>query len=545
MAEGRCSVKKGVRDLEEEITCAICHEHYTEPRVLPCGHYYCKRCLHQLTLRKGVGKPFSCPECRKGTTLPERGLDNLPTAFFVNRMKEIHSKLELACGKLSCERHEQPMDIYCYDCKSLACPYCTIKQHRDHNHEFVKVAAPEMKQKLLEQLNPLRESCSDMRSAMDNVQTTISELEDQGKSVTKRIENSFAELLSIVEHRKQELLAEAAARVDEKARHLSEQGEGLSIACATAESIIDYTERFVEHSANDDIMCMHTEIQSLINREIKNQQREGKYLKPVEEADLGVNINCAKDLKQLCQTQANIVRPATCAKSSVTGMATGAESSDDDYFSVNEDYRATMKEIKKELTILCSGPVGAGKSTLLNGLVGEKNTDPFHVGHSLKHSTTRVTPKQIEKNGVQLTLCNTPGLEGDKNDREYLREIKEKCSDFDLFVYCSKCTETRVTSLFDEESTLYKLTKLFGVKELWGKAIVILTHCNGLVDDFEEEAVYNPEINIEKELKIKVEQWKSRFHKEITKLGYQSAGHVPVLPAGFTAELPGYPSYVV
>ena len=375
MAEGRDGVvEKGVKDLEEEITCAICHEHYTEPKVLPCCHYYCKQCLHQLTLRKGADKPFSCPECRKDTTLPEGGLDNLPTAFFVNRMKEVHSKLELAHGKVeakcemcsedkaeafcrqcakfmcadcakshlkmkkaypghkvstldelreggaedivvikepsfqSCGIHEQPMTIYCSDCKSLICRDCTIKLHRDHDHEFVKVAAPQIKQKLLQQLDPLRESCSNMLHAVDGVHTTISEVEDQGKSVTKQIKSSFAELRNIIDYREQELLTETATKVKLKCKHLSEQGKGLSIACASVESVIDYTEHCVEHSADDDIMCMHTEIQSRITREIEEKQKERKDLEPVEEVDLGVEVNCAEDLKQFFQTKAKITR---------------------------------------------------------------------------------------------------------------------------------------------------------------------------------------------------------------------------------------------
>ena len=387
MAEGRDGVvEKGVKDLEEEITCAICHEHYTEPKVLPCCHYYCKQCLHQLTLRKGADKPFSCPECRKDTTLPEGGLNNLPTAFFVNRMKEVHSKLELAHGKVeakceicledkaeafcrqcakficadcakshrkmktafpghkvstldelregraqdivivqkpsfkSCDVHKQPMNVYCFDCKSLICHDCTITAHRDHRYEFVIVAAPEIKQKLLQQLDPLRESRSDMLCAADGVQATVCEVEDQGKSVTEQIASSFAELREIIDYHEQELLAETAAKVEQKCKHLSEQEKGLSIVCAAVESVIDYTEHCVEHSADDEITCMHAEIQSRINRAIEEQQKERKDLEPVEEVDLGVEVNCAEELKQLCQTRAKITRlPIDAAICTVLG----------------------------------------------------------------------------------------------------------------------------------------------------------------------------------------------------------------------------------
>ena len=378
--------EKGAKDLEEAITCAICHEHYTEPKVLPCCHYYCKQCLLQLALGKGTREPFSCPECHKDTTLPEGGLDNLPTASFVNRMKEIHSKLDIAHGKVeakcemcseekseafcrqctkfvcadcakyhlkmkkmypghkvstleelreggaedvivqepsfqSCDVHEQPMNIYCYDCKSLICRDCTIKDHFGHNYDFVKAAAPKIKQKLLQQLDALRVSCNNMLCAVDGIHTTIAEVKDQGKSVTKQIESSFAEVRKIIDYHEQDLLTETAMKVEQKCRHLSEQGKGLSIACAAVESVIDYTEHCVEHSADDEIMCMHAEIQSRINREIEEQLKH--HLEPVEEVDLGVEVNCAEDLKRLCQTKAKIVQlPIDAAKSTVIGEGT-------------------------------------------------------------------------------------------------------------------------------------------------------------------------------------------------------------------------------
>ena len=391
MAEGKNpAVEKGVKDLEEEITCAICHEHYTEPKVLPCCHYYCKQCLHQLTLRKGADKPFSCPECRKDTTLPEGGLDNLPTAFFVNRMKEVHSKLELARGKVeakcemcsedkaeafcrqcakfvctdctkyhlkqkklfpghkvstleelreggaeeilatepsfqTCKIHKQPMNVYCYDCESLVCRDCTMKDHLGHNYEFVIVAAPQIKQKLVQQLDPLRESCRKMLHAVDDIHTTVSEVEDQGKSVVKKIGTSFAELRKIIDDHEQQLLTETTTKVEQKCKHLLEQGKGLSIACAAVESVIDYTEHCVEHSADDEIMCMHAEIQSRINREIEEQQKERKDLEPVEDVDLGVEVNCAEDLKQLFQAKAKLIQEhIDPANSTVTAEEAGS-----------------------------------------------------------------------------------------------------------------------------------------------------------------------------------------------------------------------------
>lgn len=62
-----------------------------------------------------------------------------------------------------------------------------------------------------------------------------------------------------------------------------------------------------------------------------------------------------------------------------------------------------------------------------------------------------VTKQTFLNEGVQVTVWDTPGLEGHRDiDRGYLEEIREKCADLDLFLYCVNSTEARATDLFDE-----------------------------------------------------------------------------------------------
>ena len=379
MAERVDVVEKSVEDLEKEITCAICHDHYTEPKVLPCLHYYCKQCVHRLTLRTGLDKPFSCPECRKDTTLPQGNVDELPTAFFVNRMKSVHSKLERAHGKVEakcemcsgdrakafcrqctqficdecvkqhhrmkvflghkivsldelkegtkeiimeesplqvCKEHDEAMKIYCFDCNCLICLCCTIEDHSGHHHKFVKKSAPEMKKKLIKQLDPLKEVKIDLSHAAEEIKSTKCDIKSRGKSVANDINDSFDELQKIIENHRKELLKEAALKVKVKSERLSGQEKSVSTSCAVVHSVIEYTEQFVEHSSNDEIMCMHAEIKSCIEKEIEEHCKKKKNLKPVEEVDIEVEVNCAKDLKQLLKTNAKItvcnIDPTKC-----------------------------------------------------------------------------------------------------------------------------------------------------------------------------------------------------------------------------------------
>ena len=377
----RVEIEKSVEDLEKEITCAVCQEHYTDPKVLPCCHYYCKQCIYRLALRTGLDKPFSCPECRKDATLPQGGVDNLQTAFFVNRLKELHSKMERAHGKVEakcelcsgdkaeafcrqcaqficekcveshqrmkkvfpghkiatfdelkeggakeiiaqesplqmCTLHKEPKKIFCFDCSSLICRDCIVKDHSGHNYEFISVAAPEMKKKLIQQLEPLKEVSVNISHAVEKVQTTKSDIEAQGESVANEIRNSCKELREIIEKHEQELLKEAAVMMKQKLENLYSQEKSLSTANAVVQSVIEYTQQSVQLSAEDEIMCMHAELENGINREIEEHCKEGMSLEPVEEVNIGVEVSCAEDLKQLCQTKAKVgqlrIDPTKC-----------------------------------------------------------------------------------------------------------------------------------------------------------------------------------------------------------------------------------------
>ena len=382
MAEGNAVQGKTVEELEREITCGICQEHYTEPKALPCLHYYCKQCILRLVLRTGTGKPFSCPECRCEATLPEGGVDELKTAFFVNRlittvstMERAHGKVEVKCelcplnkgnaeafcrqcARFICKKcmelhknlqiflthevaslddlkhgraepipvkepptkkclvHEETLTIYCYDCASLICRDCTVKDHRDHNFEFTKKAAPDEKTKLLEEMQPLKEVHAKLTSTVEHIQTTKLEVEAQNDSVINIIKTSFKELHDILDKCEKDLMEEAGAVVQEKVNKLSVQEKSLSLASAEVQSVIDYTERSVRHSTDNEVMSMHTEMRKTIEQKIEEHSKSGRNLEPVEEADMWVEVRCSEALQQLCQTQAIITKlcidPSKC-----------------------------------------------------------------------------------------------------------------------------------------------------------------------------------------------------------------------------------------
>ena len=381
MAEFVSVEEKSLEELESEITCPICQEHYTEPKILPCLHYYCKKCILKLALRTQSGKSFHCPECRCEATLPEGGVDNLKTAFFANRLKSkvtnlqrAHGKVEVKCelctkspptakafcrqcarficnecvqihsnlqvfltheiasledlkhGRTKpiavkepptskCEVHEEPFIIYCYDCSCLICQHCTLKDHLGHNYEFTKKAAPGTKAKLLEDIQPLKDLQDQTIKAGQKIHASTLEIEVQKQASIENLHTSFKELHNILERREQELVEDATTIAQQKLKKLSQQEKTLSLASAELQSVVDYTERCVSLSTDNELVSMDTEIRKTIQQKIQEHSKSGRSLEPVEEADMAVEVTCAEALQQLCLTQANIttaVDPAKC-----------------------------------------------------------------------------------------------------------------------------------------------------------------------------------------------------------------------------------------
>ncbi|CAH3130400.1 unnamed protein product [Pocillopora meandrina] len=125
------------------------------------------------------------------------------------------------------------------------------------------------------------------------------------------------------------------------------------------------------------------------------------------------------------------------------------------------------------VNILLSGKTGVGKSYLTNALLGESLAVE---GYDIDPQTDNVTAFEVVKNGVSITVFDTPGLaDATGNDEEYLRKINEKVNHFDLFLFCTEMTSRRFRT--DDLETIKKLTEALGEK-LWQHALVVLTFAN-------------------------------------------------------------------
>ena len=134
------------------LKCTKCHNHYDDPRMLPCLHSFCKSCVGQLVIQTGSKKTGSkktvrCPTCYSTTPLPLKGVDVFPRnvrlsyeATITKYKAQIKSKSPPSCDEC---RREPPLETvsFCCTCCAFLCKEChaqhTFSRTRFLNHKII------------------------------------------------------------------------------------------------------------------------------------------------------------------------------------------------------------------------------------------------------------------------------------------------------------------------------------------------------------------------------------------------------------------------
>lgn len=134
--------------LEEDLTCAVCYSLFSDPRVLPCSHTFCKSCLDTLlqvssnyNIWRPLRLPLKCPNCRNVAELPPTGTEALPCNVSLKAIIEKYQRDGHPRGP-SCEEHrQQPLNMYCVQDRQLICGLClTVGQHQGHPIDDLQAA---------------------------------------------------------------------------------------------------------------------------------------------------------------------------------------------------------------------------------------------------------------------------------------------------------------------------------------------------------------------------------------------------------------------
>lgn len=142
---------KALRQIHKEFTeCTLCTDQYESPKMLPCQHTFCLRCLESYGVGKKIGEAVACPVCRQEFVLQKGGFSALPNNFNTNRIIELQKSFEKTHDDAKwchmCKDDEKegavcmtPATGYCSSCSKGVCKECASKHTKDGH--TVEIAA--------------------------------------------------------------------------------------------------------------------------------------------------------------------------------------------------------------------------------------------------------------------------------------------------------------------------------------------------------------------------------------------------------------------
>ena len=293
------SSSPGLLKLEEQLTCPVCLDHYTNPKTLPCLHSFCQDCLEGLPLdKKNETYYLSCPTCRHCTELPEEGAGAFPVAFHVNNLKEMQSLLKKTADlsnlkEATCSDHGKPLELFCETCDTVICVNCSYRNHKHHKCELVTDSYATHREALEKSLNPVKGKIEGLKKVLSALAEREGEIRERGEGVLEEIHEMVEEMMNVLRESERKLTEQAKRVTDDKLKVLSEQMKSAEMSLSVLEDVSDYVEQSLKTGSPQQVLRSKKQMMERMNE--VTAQINVEELHPKEKADFVLS----KDIKSL------------------------------------------------------------------------------------------------------------------------------------------------------------------------------------------------------------------------------------------------------
>ena len=180
-------------NVEDLLNCQVCMENYGisglhVPRLLPCTHTVCEKCIKQLMKGNGV----RCPECRS-QHYTEHSVRSFPQNKYLLGLITVKNKPKLSHV---CQKHGKELILFCTGCQVQICPVCLTKKHQGHVVIDIEEEKKNRKDPLIIKLNELVKELEQNRlKLIDGYRKIVMSNDD----CIKKLEAERAKFMKIIE----------------------------------------------------------------------------------------------------------------------------------------------------------------------------------------------------------------------------------------------------------------------------------------------------------------------------------------------------------
>ena len=272
--------------LKIQLTCRICRDIFTNPRILPCQHSFCQHCLESLPIDEEEDKKtfIYCPTCHTSAQLPDPdGLGgSVSPDTNNNNLKDIYNRLKKeteqpkpqkhlcnTCSRndttgickechvflckdciqthdsheimyfyiitssqvlpnhqdttMKCSNHMKPLEIFCEKCEDLVCHYCIVSDHRDHDRNLISQSYPKHRSEVVNKLEPIGELIASVSRSLAKLTDQERKVKEQGKTTKDEIHEMAEKLIKTIRESEKELARQVDVITENKVKVLVHQ----------------------------------------------------------------------------------------------------------------------------------------------------------------------------------------------------------------------------------------------------------------------------------------------------------------------------------
>ncbi|KAK6166346.1 hypothetical protein SNE40_023065 [Patella caerulea] len=209
--------------------CTICLETFDEPKLLPCFHTFCKKCLTtHIKRNRRKGNVFPCPNCRTHVKVPPKEADGFQTNFYVIAARSSEELLKSRLLEIStvvnnsskdgddgclfeqlCPKHKkqnQMLQFYCSKCDIPICLHCKLTSHEGHNTRDLEDILHCTKDELKEKSETIQSFILKYKAARESAEGLEKKMDHKLQELKASVIGNAEHLHDLVDNRKKILL---------------------------------------------------------------------------------------------------------------------------------------------------------------------------------------------------------------------------------------------------------------------------------------------------------------------------------------------------
>ena len=242
-------------DSEDITTCLVCFENYTEtgdhiPRLLPCTHTICQKCLCDLVRGKNK-KSLRCPECRRHHQA-QYGLRSFPqNKYVLAHIKKIKQEFQ------KCQEHDAELSLFCKNtkCRKAICQLCMIKHHKMHDVVDIREELKLKRKTMISMIDTISSDVQTFKSGLISAQGKIITKQESCVALLRKTRDQhIKQMFQTYDHMIQQALSNTSEVTAKLQQDTAVVDENLALMCRLKTNVNETTATHQEMDKNLELL---------------------------------------------------------------------------------------------------------------------------------------------------------------------------------------------------------------------------------------------------------------------------------------------------